>query len=296
LLFLDLAAFLCSMASVSVRLTLQTPDDLNAEIVSSFLSAHPFTGFEQTREGLLAWYEGDPDATWLADALDEVKEWLKEAPQIEQVADQNWNALWEAQIEPLRIADRLWVRGSFHPPAPEPGMLEITVDPKMSFGTGHHPTTALMCRFLLENPPVGQKVCDMGTGTGLLAILAEKLGAVDVLAIDNDQWSVENTRENLELNGCSHIRIEAGDADFLAASGETGFQCFLANIHKQILTRDVPVYARSMDNGALLAVSGFFDSDLADLAQAFEQQGLQLHSHAIEQGWCCAVFRKAVAA
>ena len=82
-------------------------------------------------------------------------------------------------------------------------------------------------------------------------------GAVDVLAIDNDNWSVENTRENLELNGCSHIRVEAGDADFLADSGETGFQCFLANIHKQILTRDVKVYARSMDKGALLAVSGF---------------------------------------
>lgn len=280
------------MASVSVRLHVSAPVEEHADIVCGLLSAYPFTGFEQTREGLMAWYEGAPDAAWLGTALEEVKGWLAEAPQIEQVADQNWNALWESQIEPLRIADRLWVRGSFHPHAPEPGMLEITVDPKMSFGTGHHPTTALMCRFLLEHPPVGQKVCDMGTGTGLLAILAEKLGAASVLAIDNDDWSVENARENVELNHGRHIRVEAGDADFLAASGEKGFHCFLANIHKQILSRDAAVYTNSMDDGALLAVSGFFDSDLAELSAAFAIHGLRLRSQAVEAGWCCAVFEK----
>lgn len=284
------------MASVSVRLLLTAPVEENADIVCGLLSAYPFTGFEQTPEGLLAWFEGSTDADWLAPALEEVQAWLQEQPQIEQVADQNWNALWESQIEPLRIADRLWVRGSFHPHAPEAGMLEITVDPKMSFGTGHHPTTALMCRFLLENPPAGQKVCDMGTGTGLLAILAEKLGASAVLAIDNDAWSVENARENLGLNDCHRIRVEAGDADFLAASGETGFQCFLANIHKQILSRDAGVYARSMEAGALLAVSGFFESDLSDLQAAFAGHGLRFHSQAADAGWCCAVFQKTAVA
>ena len=280
------------MPSVSVRLLLQAPIDENAEIVSGLLSAYPFTGFEQTRDSLVAWYEGLPDAPWLLEALEEADPWINGTAQIEQVADQNWNALWEAQIEPLQIADKLWVRGSFHPHAPAPDMLEITVDPKMSFGTGHHPTTALMCRFLLENPPAGQKVCDMGTGTGLLAILAEKLGATDVLAIDNDPWSVENTRENIELNNCSHIRVEAGDAKTLAASGETGFRCFLANIHKQILSRDVPVYAHSMETSALLAVSGFFESDLNDLTEVFTLHGLRLESYQTTDGWCCAVFRK----
>lgn len=280
------------MPSVSVRLRLQSPVDENAEIVCGLLSAYPFTGFEQTREGLIAWYEGMPDTPWLREAMEEIQAWTIDAPEVEQVADQNWNALWESQIAPLQIADRLWVRGSFHPHAPESGMLEITVDPKMSFGTGHHPTTAMMCRFLLENPPLGQKVCDMGTGTGLLAILAEKLGATAVLAIDNDDWSVENTRENIGLNACSRIRIEGGDAEWLKASGENGFQCFLANIHKQILARDVEVYVHTMAPGALLAVSGFFESDLEDLGRVFARHGLVLKDQQVDGGWCCAVFLK----
>ena len=279
------------MPSVAVCLTIKAPVEEYSDIVCGLLCEYPFTGFEQTREGLLAWYEGVPEVSWLDAAMEEVRPWLQLGPRVEQVAEQNWNALWESQIEPLRIADRLWVRSSFHPRAPEAGILEITVDPKMSFGTGHHPTTELMCRFLLDNPPAGLKVCDMGTGTGLLAILAEKLGAGSVLAIDNDDWSVANARENVELNACNRIRVEAGDADFLAAAGEEGFQCFLANIHKQILAHDAAVYARSMAEGGRIAVSGFFESDLEDLCQSFANHGLLYQSHCVEQGWCCAVFQ-----
>jgi ribosomal protein L11 methyltransferase len=178
------------------------------------------------------------------------------------IAHQNWNAQWEADFEPVIVDDRLAILAPFHDESAFQNQHKIIIQPQMSFGTGHHQTTFLMSQFLMDLEPVPQQILDMGTGTGVLAILAEKRGCSDIVAVDIESWSVENTKENAVRNQCSHITALEGDVDCLTGMK---FDMILANINKNILKAHLPAYADLLEENGLLYLSGFFFSDVTEL-------------------------------
>jgi ribosomal protein L11 methyltransferase len=178
------------------------------------------------------------------------------------IAHQNWNAQWEADFEPVIVDDRLAILAPFHDESAFQNQHKIIIQPQMSFGTGHHQTTFLMSQFLMDLEPVPQHILDMGTGTGVLAILAEKRGCSGIVAVDIESWSVENTKENAVRNQCSHIRALEGDVDCLTGMK---FDMILANINKNILKAHLPAYADLLEENGLLYLSGFFFSDVTEL-------------------------------
>jgi len=280
------------MSFTCLRLNLKPPFEANAEIVSGLLSGYAFSGFEFSGNQVIAYVAAEYLGPWMDEALEEVANWTEGPAQRSELVDRNWNEEWEKHYyQPLLLAGTLWIRGSFHPHAPDASMLELTVDPKMSFGTGHHPTTALVAEQLLQLDVTGKAVCDMGCGTGILAMLTFKLGAASVLAIDFDPWSVENTKEHLALNQAEAIEVLLGDAAALNAYSNH-FDVFIANIQKSIIMHDVAAYVRTMKNGAMLLVSGFFTPDLDDIRQRFAENGLNFISAQDREGWCCAAFIK----
>ena len=292
MLFHSRKAFLCSMSFISLRLNLKPPYEANADIVSGILAAYPFSGFEFSQNQVISYLPASEEGPWLAEALEETKPWTDGPPLRHEIADRNWNEEWEKHYyQPLLLAGKLWIRGSFHPHAPDTAMIEITVDPKMSFGTGHHPTTALVAEQLLELPLEHKIICDMGCGTGILAILAEKLGAARIMAIDYDPLCVENTTENLALNNTECISVLQGEANVLSNYTQQ-FDVFIANIQKSIIMRDVNAYRDAMKPEALLLVSGFFSPDLEEVKACFALSGLHFMEARERESWCYAVFQK----
>jgi ribosomal protein L11 methyltransferase len=178
------------------------------------------------------------------------------------IAHQNWNAQWEADFDPVIVDNRLAILAPFHDESAFQNQHKIIIQPQMSFGTGHHQTTFLMSQFLMDLEPVPQHILDMGTGTGVLAILAEKRGCNAIVAVDIESWSVENTKENAVRNQCSHITALEGDVDCLSGMK---FDMILANINKNILKAHLPAYAELLEENGLLYLSGFFFSDVTEL-------------------------------
>src|SRR5690606_9221190 len=171
---------------------------------------------------------------------------------IREIQQQNWNQEWERNFHPIRVGDHCVVRAPFHE---APGLAyDIIIEPKMSFGTGHHETTHMMLQHILESELKGKSVLDMGCGTGVLAILAHKKGASPVDAIDVDPWCYLNSLENVQRNHCPDIRVEQGDSGLLEGRK---YDAILANINRNILLGDIPVYARCLKKGGSLFLSGF---------------------------------------
>lgn len=207
----------------------------------------------------------------------------------EKLASINWNEEWERNYEPVALEDKLYLRAPFHPA--QPGFRhEIVIEPKMSFGTGHHHTTRLMARAMFELDFAGKEVLDMGTGTGVLAILAERLGATAVLAVDNFEWAVENTAENALRNQCSVVEAKLGDADLLPG---LHFDIVLANINRNVLLDDLGVYCRCMSAGGELLLSGFFEHDFALIDAEAHRQGMDFVQRWEENRWLSCRYRKA---
>lgn len=206
---------------------------------------------------------------------------------IRQLPDINWNEEWEKNFSPVMIAGRCFVRAPFHPPDPDAGY-EIIIEPKMSFGTAHHETTFMMVEGMLETSFHGTEVLDMGCGTGILAILAAKLGAKSVLAIDNDTWAFENTLENIERNGLTEIGVLLGGKEQITGL----FHRILANINRNILLDQIPVYASALEPDGVLMVSGFYTSDLPAIRESAEKCGLNLETYRSRNDWVAATFSK----
>jgi ribosomal protein L11 methyltransferase len=179
------------------------------------------------------------------------------------IKQQNWNAEWESQFDPVYVDDYLTILAPFHDKKIARGMV-VEILPKMSFGTGHHQTTWLMSKALFELDRMPEKVLDMGTGTGVLAIIAEKLGAKEILAVDIEDWSVENTVENAKRNSCKRIAANCGDIDSVAIRD---FELILANINKNVLKAHLPTYSKLLKKGGILFLSGFFLSDVEDMLE-----------------------------
>lgn len=206
---------------------------------------------------------------------------------VEGMPDKDWNELWEASYQPVVVNERCRVRAPFHEPDPS-FEFDLVIEPKMSFGTANHETTAQIIQLMLETDFQGKNVLDMGSGTAVLAILAKKLGAVRTVAIDNDEWAYRNAFTNIELNGISDVEIVLGDA--LAIKGE--FDVVLANINRNILLRDMHYYVAAMKPQAHIFFSGFYTEDLDSIKAEAERQGLQYCRHLSRNNWVAAEFVK----
>lgn len=211
----------------------------------------------------------------------------------EFVEGRDWNSEWEKNyFKPIVVAGLVAVHSSFHTDVPQ-ARYDIVIDPRMAFGTGHHATTTLMMQSLLANENIrGAKVIDMGTGTGILAILTDMLGASDVQAIEIDPYAAENARDNVALNlPDSHVNVITGDASALDAL--PGFaDIFLANINRNIITGDISRYAAAMKPGATITVSGFYVEDRPVVERAASGAGLTLRSVADMDNWSSMTFEK----
>ncbi len=204
----------------------------------------------------------------------------------------NWNAVWEEQFTPIVVDGKCTVKATFHKGLKRT-RFNITIDPKMAFGTGHHQTTYMMCRALLGNESAvkGKVVMDMGCGTAILAILAAKMGAAHTYGIDIDAVAAVSAYDNARLNRVSkHVETYCGDASLLQMGK---YDVLLANINRNILLEDIPTYARSLRKDGLLIVSGFYVEDLAMISAVAAQSGLSFRKSDSMDNWCCATFCKA---
>jgi ribosomal protein L11 methyltransferase len=202
--------------------------------------------------------------------------------EIEQV---NWNEEWEKNFSPILVDDSCSVRAPFHP---EPDTeFDIVIEPKMSFGTGHHATTHMMIQHILKNEWTDKTVLDMGCGTGVLAILASLKGAKFVDAIDIDNWCYQNTLENVGRNDCDNINVEEGGAELLQ---DRKYDMILANINRNILLRDLPIYKNSLNNEGNLFLSGFYEEDIPEITGACKDLGLKYIEHLERSNWVAIKF------
>jgi len=198
----------------------------------------------------------------------------------------NWNEEWEKNFSPINIDDKVLIRAEFHESVP--GMHEIIIQPKMSFGTGHHPTTHLMIQQMMDLDFKGKKVLDMGCGTSVLAIYAKQQGAAEVKAIDIDEWSVENSKENAQRNGVE-LDIEQGNADNL---GKESFDIILANINRNILISDIPAYVSVLNEGGKLLLSGLCFFDVDDIMEVCKENNLELKKQIQREEWVSLLLEK----
>ena len=264
-----------------ISLQIPVTDSEQGEILTAELADYPFESFETEGSLLKAYIPQER----LADCKPEVDALLaRYGVQGRYIAieTQNWNALWERNFPATDVEGRLRIRAPFHEAAPA-GELEVIVMPKMSFGTGHHATTWLMSRAVLDLGVAGRRGLDMGSGTGVLSIVAVKCGAAHMDAVDIDDWADANCRENIAANGVGD-RITPMLGDVRRIAGRR-YDFILANINRNILLADLPSYAATLEPGGDLVMSGFLDADVPTLVEAAGQQGLSLVGTAERDGW-----------
>ena len=206
----------------------------------------------------------------------------------ELIPDQDWNATWEASYEPVIINELCRIRAPFHK-VEGSYKYDLIIEPKMSFGTAHHETTSQIIELMLQSDFTGQNLLDMGSGTGVLAILAKKLGSATTVAIDNDEWAYRNALDNIRLNDENEIIVELGDASSL---NDRQFDVILANINRNILLRDMKEYVKCLVDGGKIFFSGFYEEDLVLITKEAERLGLTYSNHMTKNNWTAAVFVK----
>jgi ribosomal protein L11 methyltransferase len=260
------------------------------EVAIAALSEIGFDSFVELENGVEAYInENEFNERNLEEGvLKEIKEHTQTNVFIEKIPFQNWNAVWESDFKPVFVEDKLTILAPFHDASLVVG-LPIIIQPQMSFGTGHHQTTWMMSKILLDLEIMPKTILDMGTGTGVLAILAEKLGAKDILAIDIEPWSVENTIENAERNNCKNISALCGDIDLV---DDKKFDLILANINKNILKSHMEHYANALNSGSKLALSGFFDSDVDEIISFAKLHNFNYHYKLLKETWVALILIK----
>jgi ribosomal protein L11 methyltransferase len=263
---------------IELSVELKTVDPWR-EILVAELAEKGFESFVETNSGFLGYIQ---EPLYLADMSEDLKhlEYV-ESYQVKTIEEQNWNQEWEKNFDPVFVEKKLAIVAPFHE-IPTGFEQVITIMPKMSFGTGHHQTTWLVSKALFDLDLKGKDVLDMGTGTGILAILAEKLGASSVFAPDIDEWSYLNALENCETNNCKNIKVVQGGDEVL---GGQLFHIILANINKNVLIKHFSVYSSSLQSGGLLLISGFFETDQADLVSEAAKHGFVFDRIHSREGW-----------
>lgn len=277
-------AYFCAMNHI--KLSFPVTDEDRRETFMALLSALDFTGFEETDEFLIAYAD---ESLYDESAVKEIADGLQLTFDREQIGQRNWNEEWEKNFHPVIIDGFCSVRADFHP-RPEQVSYDIVITPKMSFGTGHHATTALMMTFMRELDMKDKEVFDFGTGTGILAILAEMLGARSVLALDNDEWSFENAQENCLRNNAAKVTVQLGTADELPESAT--FDIILANINRHILLAYMDRMAALLRPGGTLLLSGILPEDKTIIRGQAEKAGFLYGQEQTDRNWVCMLFSR----
>lgn len=275
------------MDTLEVQIIL-TPKSPWSEILVAELGELGFDSFVDTEQGITAYCDASIDADAILEKTS-IHSSSEVNVQIEKkvIPHQNWNAQWESDFQPVYVESYASILAPFHDASQAPGLI-VNIQPKMSFGTGHHQTTWMMTKALFELESVSPSVLDMGTGTGVLAIVAEKLGAERVLAIDIEEWSAENATENAEANTCSKIEAKCGDIDLVTEP----FGLILANINKNVLKAQIPVYSKNLENNGTLLLSGFFDTDVNEMEAFCREYNLDSVKRFQKDEWAAIQLKK----
>jgi ribosomal protein L11 methyltransferase len=267
-----------------------TTEDYQQDLLINALGEIGFDTFEELDFGFKAYIPADDfNQPLLDETLTAYQDMFTFSYDITLIPQKNWNEVWESNFEPIEIGNQIFVRATFHQPRPE-FKYEIVIDPKMAFGTGHHQTTSMMLQLMLENDFEGKKVLDMGCGTGILAIMAAKLGAAEIVAIDYDPVCYESTIENANLNNTGNITALCGSKEVIPA---VTFDTILANINRNILIDQMERYSEVLKPGGEIYFSGFYETpDLEIITDEARKYGLKYISHKKDKDWVAAKFVK----
>lgn len=280
-----------AMEYIEVKIKFSPFSEDNADWIVAEIESLGFDSFSVESPCLMAYIPKDKfDETLLNEALKAFEGILEIEVSHDLVPEKNWNAIWESQFQPIVVDDRCTVKATFHKDLPDTEF-NIVIDPKMAFGTGHHQTTYLMISSLMDEAVAGKSVLDMGCGTSILAILAAMRGAKSpVTAIDIDHIAAESALENSALNGVGDcLDVKCGDASLL---GDKMYDLVLANINRNILMSDIPVYSSCMSTGAVLLISGFYTEDVPMLVAVASRNGLQYDTERSRDNWAVVRFVK----
>jgi len=252
-----------------------------SDILIAELGAVGFESFVENEEGVLAYIQ---KVACKADILKAIR--ILENPDfkiqcdVKEIEQENWNATWETNFNPITVGNECIVRAPFHEKS---GVkYDIVIEPKMSFGTGHHETTHMMLQFILDHDFEGKSILDMGSGTGVLAILAAMKGAQSIDAIDIDHWCFLNAKENVERNNCKSISVLEGGSELLVGQK---YDIIIANINRNILLNDISIYAGSLNEKGLLFLSGFYKEDIPLITKECNSQGLRFEKNIEKNNW-----------
>ena len=278
------------MKYIEVSFTVSPISETANDIIAAFAMELGFDSFVESSNGTVGYIP--------AHLFDEqtLKDTLASFPMTDttiaftacEMEDKDWNEEWEKNFfEPIVVDSRCVIHSTFHKDYPKADF-DIIINPQMAFGTGHHQTTRLIIGYLLDADLKGKSVLDMGCGTSILAILASMRGASELIAIDIDEWCVNNSIDNLALNHIDNVKVFQGDASSLTAVGP--FDIIIANINRNILLADMQYYVSRMHMGGEIYFSGFYESDLPMIKAEAERLGLRYISHRVEKEWTAARF------
>lgn len=264
--------------------------DVASEILAAQLAEIGFESFVEAKDTLTAYIpSGSFDEAKIDAQIDFIPLDVKISYSFNEIESKNWNEEWEQNFfRPILFDNQCIIRSSFHP-VEGSYKYEIVIDPKMAFGTGHHQTTSLVIGELLKLDLTNQTVLDMGAGTAVLAILASMRGAKEVLAVDIDEWAYDNALENIELNNIGNITVKHGGAEQIG--GDT-FDTIIANINRNILLQDIPHYAKALNPGGVLILSGFYTEDMPALMEVCNAHFIHYQHHSEKDNWVALVCRK----
>lgn len=275
-----------SLSYIEYNFTID-PKEPATEILIAELGQIGFESFVETETGLLAYIQKED---WYIDLERDLyilnSEDFNISYSFSEIEQTNWNEEWEKNFQPINVDNKVFIRAPFHEPSTMD--FEIVIEPKMSFGTGHHETTHMMIQHLLDLDVSGKSVLDMGCGTGILAIFSAMKNAKPIDAIDIDEWCVENTTENISKNNCDFIRVFLGDASIL---NEQRYDIIIANINRNILLQDLPKYKQCLNSNGILLLSGFYAEDESLLNEKATALGLNLETKIERNNWLSLRYR-----
>ncbi len=280
------SSFKLTNSQITIQYEFFTRDESKRDFIISLLPEVGFDGFEELDESVKAYI---PKTSWDWKAILDILA-QNELGNIEfkltDIAPKNWNEEWEKNFEPVVIAGKVGISAPFH--EKQNFEYELIIEPKMSFGTGHHATTALMIQQMLAMDMKGMTVADFGCGTGILAIMAEKLGAASVVAIDHEEWAVENTKENLGRNNAVKVTVLFADS---MDSSQDQFDIMLANINRNVIMKSLQSWRNFLKPGGVLVVSGILVTDTDDVSDMAASSGFLAEKVLTENGWASILFK-----
>jgi ribosomal protein L11 methyltransferase len=278
---------------IEARFQVDPCDEIATDVLAAILCENGYESFVPDETGLTAYVKKELfDSDVLTDVISTFPMDNKITLSYEIIEGQDWNSEWEKNyFQPIVVGDKCVIHSSFHNDVPS-AEYDIVIDPKMAFGTGHHATTSLIIRQLLEMDLKDKDVMDMGTGTGILAILCAMRGAKNVSAIEIDEFAYVNAVENVRLNGVPQINIHHGDAALLKE--ENIVDVFIANINRNIITNDIDSYADNLKLEGLMLLSGFYEEDIPVIMEKAKILGLEYKSHSVQDRWSCLILEKTI--